>query len=157
MAVKTESSLLNFIRKKSFQNGIRVGKLDEVRDAIESGAVADEGTAILPAGFHGSPRHMLQEFDNAMAVVRRYGKPHLFLTFTCNRKWPEITRELLDHPSKQDPNFRSDLIGRVFNKKLDRLVSLIKGTKKTGYRGVFGKSRATFQTQQRGNPMPTWS
>ena len=31
---------------------------------------------------------------DAMAVVRAFGKPYLFVNFTANKNWPEITREL---------------------------------------------------------------
>ena len=30
-----------------------------------------------------------------MAIVRQFGRPSLFITFTANPKWDEITRELL--------------------------------------------------------------
>jgi Helitron helicase-like domain at N-terminus len=33
--------------------------------------------------------------QDAVAIVRRYGKPDLFITFTCNPCWPEIAAELL--------------------------------------------------------------
>ena len=45
---------------------------------------------ILPATHIGSPRDMHGRFQDAMAIVRRYGKPHLFITMTCNHTWREI-------------------------------------------------------------------
>lgn len=33
-------------------------------------------------------------YQDAMAIVRKMGKPDLFITMTCNLKWVEITREL---------------------------------------------------------------
>lgn len=39
---------------------------------------------ILPSSFIGSPRHYNQLFNNAMAIVREFGKPDIFLTMTCN-------------------------------------------------------------------------
>ena len=54
-----------------------------------------------------------------MSVVLKLGKPDLFVTFTCNPNWPEITRELLKN---QIPSDRPDLIARVFKMKLDELV-----------------------------------
>ncbi|XP_074307233.1 uncharacterized protein LOC141642348 [Silene latifolia] len=53
-----------------------------------------------------------------MAVVQRYGKPDIFLTMTCNPRWPEIERELL--PCEEAQN-RPDLISRVFRSKLFEL------------------------------------
>ena len=49
---------------------------------------------ILPASYMGSPRNMYLRYADAMALVRRYGKPSFFITFTCNAQWPEILREL---------------------------------------------------------------
>ena len=38
---------------------------------------------ILPSSFVGGPRYMKQSYHDAMAVVRKYVKPDLFITFTC--------------------------------------------------------------------------
>ena len=45
---------------------------------------------ILPSSFTGSPRYMVQNYQDAMAICRSAGYPDLFITFTCNPKWPEI-------------------------------------------------------------------
>ena len=29
-----------------------------------------------------------------MAIINKYGKPDLFITFSCNPKWREITENL---------------------------------------------------------------
>ena len=42
-----------------------------------------------------------------MAVVAKLGKPDLFLTITCNPKWPEIVNNLLPGQTASD---RPDLI-----------------------------------------------
>ena len=42
---------------------------------------------ILPATHVGSPRDMHARFQDAMAIVRRYAKPHFFITMTCNPAW----------------------------------------------------------------------
>ncbi|CAE1250270.1 unnamed protein product [Acanthosepion pharaonis] len=41
---------------------------------------------ILPATFTGSPRYMHARTQDAMIYVRKYGRPDLFVTFTCNPK-----------------------------------------------------------------------
>jgi hypothetical protein len=51
-----------------------------------------------------------------MALVRKYGKPDIFLTMTCNPNWDEIKREL--YPG-QTPQNRPDLVVRVFRAKLE--------------------------------------
>jgi hypothetical protein len=39
---------------------------------------------VLPASFAGSPCHMNQLYQDSMALVRKFGKPDLFITMTCN-------------------------------------------------------------------------
>ena len=81
---------------------------------------------------------------DAMAIVRTFGKPTLFVTITCNPKWPEITAALLPG---QKPEDRPDLVARVFRLKLERIVSDL--TKD----GVFGKTCAhmrVIEFQKRG-------
>ena len=53
-----------------------------------------------------------------MAIVRKFGKPHLFLTFTANGKWQETIESIYEG---QDPNRRPDMVCRVFNAKLAEL------------------------------------
>jgi len=38
---------------------------------------------------------MQQCYQDAMAIVRRYGKPDFFFTFTCNPTWAEIKANLI--------------------------------------------------------------
>eukprot|EP00798_Chlamydomonas_sp_ICE-L_P028691 gene28691-31859_t len=74
---------------------------------------------ILPSSFIGGPRHMHQLYQDAMAVVRKLGKPDLFVTFTCNPKWQEIQEALLPG---QKPADRPNIVSRVFRLKLDALL-----------------------------------
>ena len=60
-----------------------------------------------------------------MAICRNYGNPDFFVTFTCNSKWPKITRALLIIPG-QKPEDRPDIISRVFKIKLDQMLATIK-------------------------------
>jgi len=89
-------------------------------DAIHANDNTNVGRRIiLPSSFAGGPRQMYQLYQDAMAIVSRFGKPDLFVTFTCNPKWPEITRELLPHQSAVD---RPDLTAHVFHMKLQELL-----------------------------------
>ena len=74
---------------------------------------------------------MNQNYQDAMAMIGKYGKPDLFLTFTCNPLWRE-TRENLGPNEKA--NDRPDLVARVFKMKLDELMH------DTKVKGVLGKS-----------------
>jgi len=78
---------------------------------------------ILSSSFQGGERTMGQLYHDAMTKVRKFGKPDLFVTFTCNPKWKEITDALLPGQTAKD---RPDLVTRVFNLKLDALLKDIK-------------------------------
>ncbi|XP_065674125.1 uncharacterized protein LOC136091069 [Hydra vulgaris] len=81
-----------------------------------------------------------------MAINKKYGKPDLFITFTCNPKWPEITENL--YPG-QTANDRPDLVTRVFKLKLNKLLNDI------FKHGVLGKVVTHVQVidfQKRGLP-----
>ncbi|KAF8112811.1 hypothetical protein N665_0061s0020 [Sinapis alba] len=47
---------------------------------------------LLPATFVGGPRYMKNMYLDAMAIFKYFGFSNLFITFTCNPKWPEIIR-----------------------------------------------------------------
>jgi len=65
---------------------------------------------------------MLQNYQDAMAIVSKFDKPDLFITMTCNPKWREIEENLL--PGQQSSD-RPDICARVFNIKKDYLIDLI--------------------------------
>ncbi|MCO5570635.1 hypothetical protein L7F22_024362 [Adiantum nelumboides] len=69
---------------------------------------------VLPSSFTGGPRHMYQLYQDAMAIVCAKGKPDLFITFTCNPNWPEVTQALLPGQVSAD---RPDITARVFFQK----------------------------------------
>ncbi|GBM32021.1 hypothetical protein AVEN_161814-1 [Araneus ventricosus] len=99
---------------------------------------------MLPSSFQGSPRHMQQNYQDAMAMVRKFGKPNLFLTFTCNPSWSEILNSM---EGVQRPEDRPDIIVRVFNMKLKELLEAI------CKHGIFGTVLAyiyVIELQKRG-------
>jgi hypothetical protein len=61
---------------------------------------------------------MIHRYIDAMALVRKFGKPYIFLTMTCNPNWDEIRSELLPGRTPQD---RLDLVVHVFHAKLHEL------------------------------------
>ena len=75
---------------------------------------------VLPSSFTGSPRYMVQNFQDVMAICRWAGYPDLFITFTCNPKWPEIIYCLSRKPSQRVED-RLDTL-QVFKIKLDALL-----------------------------------
>ena len=120
--VKTEANRLNFIRQN--QNHLRVDKYQGLMDHLKNESVISNlppgKVVILPSTFQGSPRSMQQNYQDAMAIVAQFGKPDLFLTFTCNPKWDEIQSNLLPGQNSSD---RPDIVARVFKLKLNELLS----------------------------------
>ena len=94
--VKTEGNRLNYIRPSQIK--LRVEKYTGLMDYLQSEAAAQGlipgKSLILPSYFQGSPRNMAQNYQDAMAIVRKYGKPDYFVTMTCNLKRPEIIENL---------------------------------------------------------------
>ena len=76
----------------------------------------------MPSTYVGSPRALKENFEDAMAIIKKYNKPDLFIIFTCNPKWREITENL--YPG-QTANDRPDLVIRVFKLKLNNLINNI--------------------------------
>jgi hypothetical protein len=88
---------MDHLQRKAEKSGLRAGKM-----------------IILPSSFTGSPRAMMQNYQDAMAIVNTYGLPDLFVTFTCNARWPEIQEQLEPGQIYSD---RPDIVARVFNQK----------------------------------------
>ncbi|UYV69156.1 hypothetical protein LAZ67_6002606 [Cordylochernes scorpioides] len=119
--VKTEGNRLNYIRQN--QSLLRVelyqGLMDYIHELEHSRGVRIGRIFILPSSFPGSSRAMQQNYQDAMAIVRKFGRPDLFVTFTCNPRWTDIVENLLPN---QNPSDRPDLVARVFNLKLQQLL-----------------------------------
>ena len=80
------------------------------------------GRKILCSSFAGGPRWYNAKFQDAMAIVRKYGKPDLFITMTCYPKWPEITNQL---DEGQEPQDRPDIVAMAFKYKMDQLMKYL--------------------------------
>ena len=146
MYTKIETDQLTFIHWN--QKTLRAENYIHLCDAINNeGDVKNIGQlCILPSSFTGGPRYMHEKTQDAMTYVRQYGRPDLFITFTCNPKWPEITQELFEGQKSHD---RYDIVSRVFHLKVMKLMNLItKGN-------IFGAVRChmySIEWQKRGLP-----
>ena len=111
---KVEQQRLNFIMFN--QKSLRTEVCSELTDAIrlDDNDMSSVGKrAILPSTFIGGPRFMAQLYYDAKNLVRCFGKPDLFITFTCNPVWPpETENELLIN---QKPSDRPDLLFKIKN------------------------------------------
>ncbi|XP_023159393.1 uncharacterized protein LOC101459168 [Ceratitis capitata] len=146
MYAKIESERLRYLRYN--QQKLRAEGFIHLLDAINNNADVGEigNHVILPSSYVGSPRHMQEYIQDALTLVREYGRPCLFITFTCNPKWPEITSLLLPG---QNAKHRHDIKARVFRQKLKSLISFITISH------VFGPTRCwmySVEWQKRGLP-----
>ncbi|ONL98425.1 hypothetical protein ZEAMMB73_Zm00001d029311 [Zea mays] len=145
--IKIESSRLDFIRKN--QDRLRADLYKGLVDSLHEGENrADKigKRTVLSTSFIGGPRDMRRRYMDAMALVRKFGKPDIFLTMTCNPNWDEITTELLPMQSPQD---RPDLVVRIFHAKLEELK------KRLTKHHILGKIRSyvyVVEFQKRGLP-----
>ncbi|KAJ3708363.1 hypothetical protein LUZ61_012068 [Rhynchospora tenuis] len=120
-----DQSRVNYIHNN--QASLRSDTYMNIRNAVINHDVYGRSVGrriILPPSHTGGPRYMFQNYQDAIAVCRHLGPPHLFITFTCNPAWPEITRNLF--PGQQ-PSDRPDLVSRVFRMKLNQMTEDIRG------------------------------
>ncbi|XP_071924918.1 uncharacterized protein [Coffea arabica] len=144
-----EENNLNWIRAN--QQKIRAALYKGLQDNVVRGDTTPASAGkqlVLPSTFTGGPRYMVQNYQDAMAIYRFMGPPDLFITFTCNSNWPEISKGIsliLDQKVVDRP----DIVARVFRIKLDQLINdLTHGQH-------FGKVIAalyTIEFQKRGLP-----
>jgi hypothetical protein len=101
----------------------------------------------LPAAHTQSPRWYADKRDATMATVVRRGKPTLFVTFTFNPTWPEVTRELAPGEDCADQPF---LVNSVFSAKLKVLLTMLANGEAFGARAEY--VTAVIEFQKRGYP-----
>ena len=120
--VKVEEGRLTWQRdnQKTLKVESYKGLSDYLETAAERRGLRPGRTIVLSSSFIGGPRAMQQNYQDAMAICRKFGKPFLFITMTCNPKWKEITDNLL--PGQQ-PADRPDLVAKVFKMKLKELMT----------------------------------
>ncbi|XP_011685465.1 PREDICTED: uncharacterized protein LOC105448515 [Wasmannia auropunctata] len=146
--VKIEKDRINYCKQnqKQLRAETYQGLIDYLSNSANNSNAHIGKMVILPSTFVGSPRNMLQHYQDAMAIVRKYGKPDIFITMTCNPNWREIKENLLPN---QQPADRPDICARVFNIKKDYLIDVIIRQK------LFGEILAyvyVIEFQKRGLP-----
>ncbi|ETV79835.1 hypothetical protein H257_07051 [Aphanomyces astaci] len=113
--LRMETNRLRYI----LQNGdkLRFDLYTRVKQAAErrSGLHNVGIKSIVPSSFTGGKRYMKKCYFNATAIVRKYGKPYLFVTMTCNPNWLEIISQLKPHQTSAE---RDDIVTCVFETKL---------------------------------------
>ena len=70
-----------------------------------------------------------------LAIVRKKGNPHLFITMTCNPNHPQILRAL---PHGFMPGDCPDIVLRVFYRQVHQLLYVLYEKKIPGREGIKG-------------------
>ena len=112
-----------FHRSDRQQAKYRAARVAAFEDQLSSGTPASEiGQPVirLPSSFVGSARYYQQLYLDAMALPKKFGKPDLFVTFTCNPHWPEIVEAL---PNSSHWKFHADVVSRAFMIRLKSLLN----------------------------------
>jgi hypothetical protein len=116
------------------QDSLRSETYQGLSDALGEGTSTGKNIGvqyILHSSFTGSPRYMIQNYQDGMAISRVYGAPDLFVTFTCNPKWDEISDALLVEPGQTHAD-RPDIVTRVFKMKINHFAKRVKRGKTFG-------------------------
>ncbi len=144
---KVEGQRLQWVRLN--QTTLRFDQYKGMVDAMQQDRANNPNfgrMVVLPATFAGSPCHMNQNYQDSMALVRKFGKPDLFITMTCNPNWPKILHELRP---REEANDHLDLTSKVFNMKLN---ALLKDLLQNGVLGTTVADIHVVEWQKRGLP-----
>ncbi|EFP93666.2 uncharacterized protein PGTG_19561 [Puccinia graminis f. sp. tritici CRL 75-36-700-3] len=139
-----ECSRLNFFHFNQAQ--IKAELYQGIKESFRDDVDVQGRRIILPSSFSGSPRNMMQLYQDSMALVRHFGQPSLFITMTANARWPEVLAALKPN---EEPWDRPDLIVRVFRMKLTSLIKAIVKKKRLGSVAAWVY---TIEFQKRGLP-----
>ncbi|XP_074297343.1 uncharacterized protein LOC141628055 [Silene latifolia] len=143
-----ESQRLSFIRYN--QPKLRSESFKILADSVARGETEPSSSGsriIVPPSFLGGRSYLKANYQDTMVICKWCGYPDLFITFTCNPKWPEITRFLKKKGLRSED--RPDILDRVFKIKLQELMKDLKE------RHIFGRTRGvvyTIEFQKRGLP-----
>ncbi|GJU02673.1 retrovirus-related pol polyprotein from transposon TNT 1-94 [Tanacetum coccineum] len=96
---------------------------------------------VLPRSFTGSPRYIMQNYEDAMALFRAYDNPDLVITFTSNLKWPEIAK-MLAYFHGQKSHDRPEQRIRLYCKGKDNGENILKSIDEGPFQ--MGKFHATL-------------
>lgn len=131
---------LDWLRQN--QQKIRADLYNGLTNSLEQDEAPDVKTLgkqfILPSTYTGGDRYMQKLFQDNMALVRHFGRPDLFITFTANPNWPEIKEALKDFP-EQEAIDHPDIVARVFRLRQKEMVQELK-------QGLFGRFQGCVWT-----------
>ncbi|KAK0427397.1 hypothetical protein QR680_010208 [Steinernema hermaphroditum] len=79
----------------------------------------------VPHYIRGSPRYLREQFEKAVTLSNKLGKPDLFITFTASSRWQEIKENIPPGETWADHPF---LVAEIFKKKLHEFLKDVCGT-----------------------------
>lgn len=120
MYVRIQTCRINYIQthQEELQCNMYEGIVDDVEHEDSNTQTLGRVTTLPPA-FIGDPHHFNQLYQETMALVREFRKPSVFITMTCNPKWPKIKAKLLLCQKAIDC---FDIISCVFNLKYKEML-----------------------------------
>lgn len=117
-----ESEHLNWLIKN--QSKLRASKYKKLKANAANGKQNISGKqgkqVVLPSSFVGSKRYMDKLYFDGMTISSKLGFLDLFITFTFNLNWPEIT--YLVSKKNLSPYDRPDIISKNFKLKFNELM-----------------------------------
>jgi hypothetical protein len=125
-------SRLKFIA--DHQKELHCESVQGIADAIDKGMTSADSVGsrvIVPPSFTGGRRYYVMNYQDAMAIYRVYSPPGLFITFTCNTKWKEIS-DALHFETGQQLCDRSEIVVWIFHMKVEEFVADIREGKAFG-------------------------
>ena len=88
--------MLSFVENSTLQQRFASDR------SIRNSSPSEHSGKLLPASHPGSPAKRKSDTEDALCVVNRRGRPHLFLTISFNANWREVTDNLLPGQSAYD-------------------------------------------------------
>ena len=137
---RMEEERLNFVENSDMQHRLASNR------SIQDAQPHEQPGKLLPASHPGSPAKRKSDTEDALCIVNRRGRPHLFITVTFNADWKEVQENLLPGQSAYD---RPDLCCRVFKLKMKEIMKVLKSGK---IFGAYDSHLAVTEFQKRGYP-----
>jgi hypothetical protein len=96
IAAKTKYNILNFLvlNRAQLHAELYKGLVDMVEHDVRLDPAQVGQRIVFPTSFCGSPRFMMQAYQDAMAIVQNKGIPDVFFTCISNLNWQQIIVEL---------------------------------------------------------------
>ena len=147
--LREQTQKLRWMRKN--QKKIRAEMYKTLLENVQQGEVhgVNHGRkVILPASHYGSVRWYQKKNLESLAIARKKGKPHLFITMTCNPNHPLMLKAL---PRGSSPTQRPDIVLRIFRQQVFQLTKILVEGMVPGWEPLKGII-SVIEFQKRGLP-----